>query len=228
MQLYIGNKNYSSWSLRPWLLMRQAGIDFEEVRLRLEFAEGSAFKARLAGLNPAGRVPVLVDGDLAVWDSLAIAEYLAEKFPERPLWPAERRQRARARSVCAEMHAGFVALRTHLPMNVELSMPEVGPRLLAERPEVARDVARIVAMWEELLAQHGGPFLFGASFSIADAYFAPVCSRLRSYGVPVPAAVAGYVERLHQLPAMRQWCEEARAEHDFLAEEEPYRAAPAR
>lgn len=226
MQLHIGNKNYSSWSLRPWLLMRQAGIGFEEVRLRLDFGDGSEFQREIARVSPAGRVPVLVDEGLAVWDTLAIAEYLAEKFPERQLWPAARTQRARARSLCAEMHSGFVALRTHFPMNVELEMPEVGPRVLAERPEVARDVARIVAMWSEQLAQ-GGPFLFGA-FSIADAYFAPVCSRLRSYGVPVPAEIADYVERIHALPAMQDWAREARAEHEFVAEGEPYRTAPTR
>lgn len=226
MQLYIGNKNYSSWSLRPWLLMRHAGIEFDEVRLRLDFGADSPFRRELARVSPAGRVPVLVDEGFAVWDSLAIAEYLAEKFPGHGLWPADGRQRARARSVCAEMHAGFTALRTHFPMNIELRMPEVGPRVLAERPEVARDVARIVAMWSEQLAQ-GGPFLFGA-FSIADAYFAPVCSRLRSYGVPLPGAAAAYVQRIHELPAMRQWCAEAREEHDFIADDEPYRSAPAR
>ncbi|WP_119156736.1 glutathione S-transferase family protein [Caldimonas tepidiphila] len=227
MQLYIGNKNYSSWSLRPWLLMKHAGIGFEEVRLRLELGEGSEFQRRLARVAPVARVPVLVDGDFAVWDSLAIAEYLAERFPEQGLWPAERHRRARARSVCAEMHSGFAALRTHFPMNVELEMPEVGPRVLAERPEVARDLARIVSMWTGLLAQHDGPFLFG-DFCIADAYYAPVCSRLRSYGVPLPEAAAAYVARIHELPAMRQWCAEAREEHDFIADDEPYRSAPAR
>jgi glutathione S-transferase len=127
LKLYIGNKNYSSWSMRPWVLMRQAGIPFEEVLVRFDsFDAGSQFKQTLVGLTPTGKVPLLVDGDLTIWDSLAIAEYLAEQFPDQQLWPQASAERARARSICAEMHAGFTALRSHCPQNIEASLPEVG------------------------------------------------------------------------------------------------------
>jgi glutathione S-transferase len=223
MKLYVGNKNYSSWSMRPWVLMTQAGIPFEEVMVRFDaFLPGSKFKTEVERLNPAGRVPVLVDDGFAVWDTLAIAEYLAERFPEKHLWPADMRARARARSVCAEMHSGFGALRNAFGMNIEASLPEVGARVLAEQPEVGENVARIVAMWSELLEQHGGPMLFG-NFGIADAYFAPVVMRLRTYGVPVRAPIAAYIDRVVALPGVAAWIAEALAEHDFLPFEEAYR-----
>ncbi len=223
MQLYIGNKNYSSWSMRPWVLMNQAGIAFDEVIVRFDaFTPDSKFKTEVERLSPAGRVPVLIDDGLAVWDTLAIAEYLAERFPEKHLWPADMSTRARARSVCAEMHSGFGALRHHFGMNIEAALPEIGARVLAEQPEVRENVARIVSMWSELLAEHGGPMLFGA-FSIADAYFAPVVMRLRTYGVPVPAPIAAYIERVVALPGVAAWIAEALAECDFLPFEEAYR-----
>ena len=225
MQLYIGNKNYSSWSMRPWVLMTQAGIPFDEVVLRFDaFSPGSKFKTEVERLNPAGRVPVLVDDGLAVWDTLAIAEYLAERFPDHQLWPADgrARARARARSVCAEMHSGFGALRSHFGMNIEAALPEVGARVLAEQPELRDNVARIVAMWSELLAEHGGPMLFGA-FSIADAFFAPVVMRFRTYAVPVPPPIAAYMERVIALPGVAAWIADALAEKDFLPFEEAYR-----
>jgi glutathione S-transferase len=223
MQLYIGNKNYSSWSMRPWVLMRQAGIPFDEVMLRFDaFTPESAFKTTLSRLTPAARVPVLVDEGFAVWDTLAIAEYLAEKFPSKQLWPVDPRARARARSVCAEMHAGFGALRSHLCMNIEALLPEVGERVLREQPAVRADVERIVQMWSELLATSGGPMLFGA-FGIADAYFAPVVMRLVTYAVPVPAPIAAYIERVRALDGVAAWCSDALAEQDFLDFEEPYR-----
>jgi glutathione S-transferase len=225
MQLYIGNKNYSSWSMRPWVLMKQAGIPFEEVFVPFDgFQAGSKFKAAIAAVNPVGKVPVLVDGDLAIWDSLAIAEYLAESFPHKDLWPADEAARARARSVCAEMHAGFGGLRTHMSMNIEARLPEVGARLLREQPAVRADVDRVVAMWTGLLEAYGGPMLFG-SFSIADAYFAPVATRLLTYGVPLPAAVSGYVERVLALPGVAAWVKDALAEKQFLQFEEPYRSS---
>jgi glutathione S-transferase len=226
MQLYIGNKNYSSWSLRPWLLMTHSGIAFEEVKLRIAEAEDSPFKTTLAAISPAGRVPVLVDDGLSVWESLAIVEYLAERFPDKALWPADVRARAHARSICSEIHAGFGALRNHCPMNIEASMPEVGARLLETQPELAMDLQRIGQMWTGLLAEHGGPFLFGA-FSIADAFYAPVCTRVRTYGLSVPPAASAYVERIFALPAMQAWVKAARAEQDFLPFDEPYRTAPA-
>jgi glutathione S-transferase len=225
MQLYIGNKNYSSWSLRPWLLMRHAGIAFEERKLRLSFDTGSPFKAALAEVAPTGTVPVLVDDGFAVWDTLAIAEYLAEKFADRQLWPADPKARARARSLCAEMHSGFPALRNHCPMNIEAALPEVGARLLQEVPAIGPDLARIGQMWQQQLSDTGGLFLFGG-FSIADAYFAPVCTRIHTYALPVPAAVGAYVERILALPAMQHWVADALAERDFLPFDEPYRSRP--
>ena len=223
MQLVIGNKNYSSWSMRPWVLMKQAGIPFEEVKLRFDaFTPDSAFKQRLAGLTPAGRVPVLVDDGFAVWDTLAIAEYLAERFAQKKLWPADPKARARARSVCAEMHSGFSALRSHFPMNIEARLPEVGARVLAEQPGVRADLDRIVTMWGELLREHGGPLLFG-EFSIADAYFAPVVMRLTTYAPPLPEAITTYMARVQALPGVAAWVQDALAEHDFLDFEEPYR-----
>ena len=224
MQLYIGNKNYSSWSMRPWVLLKQAGIPFDEVKLRFDaFSPESKFKTELARISPAGRVPVLVDGDLAVWDTLAIVEYVAERFPEKKLWPQDAKARARARSVCAEMHSGFGALRSHFPMNIEAALPEVGARLLAEQAGVRDDLARLVGMWSALLEASGGPMLLGA-FGIADAFFAPVVMRLNTYRLPVPAPIAAYMQRVTALPSVSAWITEALAEHDFLDFEEPYRS----
>ena len=223
MQLYIGNKNYSSWSLRPWLLMKHSAIDFEEIKLRLDWNDDSEFKTRLKRLAPTAKVPLLVDDGFAVWDTLAIIEYLAEKFPGKQIWPTERKARARARSLCAEMHSGFAALRSAFGMNIEASLPEIGARLLIDQPDAARDLARIDAMWCEQLAASTGPFLFGA-FSAVDAYFAPVCSRIQTYALPLAPAAADYVARVFALPAMQAWCDAARAEHDFLDVDEPYRS----
>ncbi len=223
LKLYVGNKNYSSWSMRPWVLLRQAGIPFEEVLVRFDgFDASSQFKQSLAGLTPTGKVPVLTDGGLVIWDTLAIAEYLAESYPEKQLWPQDRAARARARSVCAEMHAGFSALRSHCPQNIEASLPEAGALIWRDQAAVRADVERLVAMWSELLLAHGGPLLFGG-FSIADAYFAPVCMRLKTYGLPVPPEIAAYVERVAALPGVAAWNRDARAEQDFRAFEEPYR-----
>ena len=223
IQLYIANKNYSSWSMRPWVLMRQAGIPFEEVMLPFDdFEPASAFKQGVRALSPAGKVPILVDGSLAVWDSLAIAETLAERFPDKHLWPADPAARARARSICAEMHAGFTGLRSHCPMNIEASLPEIGTLVWRDKPAVRTDVARIQAMWEELLAQHGGPMLFG-DFSIADAYYAPVCMRLRTYALPVSPTVQAYIDRVTALPSVADWIAGALAEQWFVVEDEPYR-----
>ena len=226
LKLYIGNKNYSSWSMRPWVLLKQAGIRFEETVLRFDaFTADSQFKQRLGSISPAGRVPVLVDDGFAVWDTLAIAEYVAGKFPELQLWPAAVQARARARSVCAEMHSGFSALRNACGMNIEASLPEAGELIWRDNAAVRADVARLVEMWSELLDQHQGPMLFGA-FSIADAYFAPVCMRLKTFALPVPAHIAAYAERVRDLPGVKAWISDALAEHDFLNFEEPYRLKP--
>lgn len=222
-QLFIANKNYSSWSMRAWVLMKHAEIDFEEVMVRLDsFSPDSQFKTRLAEVSPAGRVPVLVDAGLCVWDTLSIAEYLAETFPERHLWPRHRAHRARARSVCAEMHGGFAALRDACPMNIEARLPEIGALALRDKPAVRSDLNRIVQMWSELLAQHQGPMLFG-DFSIADAYYAPVVMRILTYQLPVPAMIRAYMDRVITLGAVDAWIKAALAEKDFVAFEEPYR-----
>ena len=228
-KLYIGNKNYSSWSMRPWVLMRQAGIPFEEVMVRFDaFQAGSTFKETMDQVSPAGRVPVLVDDDgFAVWDSLAIAETLAERHPGKPLWPRDAKARARARSLCAEMHSGFTALRSHCPMNIEAHLPEVGARIWREQDGVRADVARIAAMWTEQLALYAGTgqqLLFG-DFCIADAFYAPVCMRIRTYALPVPEPVAAYVERVAALPAVQAWIADALAEQDFVPFDEPYRSS---
>jgi glutathione S-transferase len=220
MKLVIANKNYSSWSLRAWLLLRQSGIEFTEEKLSFNDPE---LKARLAKYAPTGRVPVLVDGDLAIWDSLAIAEYVAEKFPDKHLWPTAPADRARARSLCAEMHAGFAALRSRMPMICELTLSNV----LFDN-DVRRDIARIVDMWTECRAAHAaaGPFLFG-SFTIADAYFAPVVMRFHGYGTPLPEVARRYADTITQLPAIQDWLAVARAEHDWVADDEVYRSRPA-
>ncbi|MBE0593134.1 MAG: glutathione S-transferase [Gemmatimonadales bacterium] len=230
LRLYIGNRNYSSWSMRPWVLMRQAGIDFDEEMVRFDsFASDSAFKRRLVGLSPTGKVPVLqtvIDGNRQIiWDTLAIAEYLAERFPALHLWPTQPASRARARSVTAEMHSGFAALRSHFPMNIEASLPQIGQRVLAEQRAVRADVARITQLWNDCLAASGGPFLFGG-FGIADAFFAPVVMRFRTYGVPLDAACVGYARRVTEASGVAEWIAGALAEKDFLPFEEPYRSAP--
>jgi glutathione S-transferase len=211
MHLIIGNKNYSSWSFRPWLAMKVAGIAFEETLISLEAHD---FKARVKVLGAAGKVPVLIDGDIRVWDSLAILEYLAEKFPAAALWPQQAAARARARTVAAEMHAGFMPLRRHLPMN--MSRP-VKPRTLDDG--AAADVTRIETIWSECLTIFGGPFLFGA-FGAADAMYAPVVSRLHTYAVEVGAAAHVYMRAVMALPAWKEWRDAARRESWVLPHDE--------
>jgi len=223
LKLYIGNKNYSSWSMRPWVLLKQAGIPFEEIKLRFDsFDANSSFKEKIGGVNPAGRVPALDDGGFVVWDTLAIAEYLAERFPEKQLWPQEVKARARARSICAEMHSGFGALRSACPMNIEADLSDMGQLIWRDKPAVRADVQRIVEMWTELLEQYKGPMLFG-EFGIADAFFAPVCMRLSRYALPVPPAINAYIQRVSALPGVKAWIDDALAENDFREFEEPYR-----
>jgi glutathione S-transferase len=225
LKLYIGNKNYSSWSMRSGVLLKQSGIPFEEVMVRFdEMDSESAFKKTIAKVSPAGTVPVLVDDGFAVWDTLAIAEYLAEKFPDRQLWPQDAKKRARARSVCAEMHAGFSALRTHCTMNIEASFPEVGAILWRDRPAIRSELQRIVGMWTALLEENKGPMLFG-EFGIADAYFAPVCIRIRNFSLPVPGHITDYIRRMCALPGVKSWIDDALLEKAFVVEDEPYRAS---
>ena len=202
MILVIGNKNYSSWSLRPWLAMKALGIAFEEKRIPLDQPNT---KQDVLKHNPAGKVPCLIDGANAVWDSLAIIEYLAEKRPE--LWPADAAARARARSISAEMHSGFVAVRTHMPMNVRNRYPGKG-----RNAEVDAEVARIDQIWSAAKK----PLLFGA-FSAADAMFAPVVFRFRTYEPPLSAASRAYMEAMLALPAMREWSAAAGREAEVLS-----------
>jgi glutathione S-transferase len=203
LKLVIGNKNYSSWSMRPWLLMTQAGIPFEEIPIWLGEPDTAA---NIARYSPSGTVPVLIDGDLSVWDSLAIGEYLAERFPDKQLWPADPAQRARARAVSAEMHSSFGALRTNMPMNIRKRYPGKGMT-----PEVAADVARLQALWADCLNRSGGPFLFGA-FSIADAMYAPVVFRLQTYAVALDGLAADYVRHMLATPALTTLAQLAAAE----------------
>ncbi|WP_211233988.1 glutathione S-transferase family protein [Chitinilyticum litopenaei] len=216
LQLLIGNKNYSSWSLRSWLLLRVLDIPFEEIRLSFNDPD---FRLQVLQYSPAGKVPVLIDHGQAVWDTLAIAEYLAEHFPDAGVWPEDPQARALARCLCAEMHSGFGALRTAMPMNVEASLPGLG---MTEA--VQRDIDRLVAAWTDCRSRFGdaGPFLCG-TFGAVDAFFAPVALRLTSHAVALPAAAQAYVDSLLALPALQQWCEEACREDDFVAADEPYR-----
>lgn len=214
--LIIGNKNYSSWSLRAWLALRAAGIPFREEKLGFFTEE---FSRRLGALSPAGLVPVLLDDDFAVWDSLAICEYAAERHPQAGLWPRDARARARARALAAQMHSGFSALREALPMNIEAKLAGI------DLPEAAvQDISRIQAIWQDTRAEFGqqGPFLFGA-FSIADAFYAPVVSRFVTYGVAAAGPVRGYMDAVLALPAMQEWTRDACAEATFVPQDEPYR-----
>jgi glutathione S-transferase len=206
LTLYIGNKNYSSWSLRAWLTMKHVGTPFKEVVIPLE-GPGRPTIA-IVPHSPSGKVPALRYGDMVVWDSLAIGEYLAEEFHQAHLWPADRVARAFARSASAEMHSGFANLRAELPMNIRRA-----PFTLRRSAEVDADVARIDSLWTEARRRFGagGPFLFGR-FSIADAMFAPVATRFRTYAVPLDEASAAYVSTIHELPAMREWTAAAKAE----------------
>ncbi|HEY9380155.1 MAG TPA: glutathione S-transferase family protein [Burkholderiales bacterium] len=207
--LLIGNKNYSSWSLRPWLFLKQHGIDFEERRVAL-YAPGS--KEEILRHSPAGKVPTLIDDGVTVWDSLAILEYLNERHPQHNGWPIEPAARARARSVCAEMHSGFGALRQALPMNCRTHYPA---RVWPE--DVQRDIERVLAIWSDCRARDGagGPFLFGR-FSIADAMYAPVVWRFIGFSVLLSEVAQQYCDMMAALPAMREWQREARAEVEVL------------
>ena len=205
MLLVIGNKNYSSWSLRPWIALKVLGVPFDEKRIALRRPET---KAEILRHSPAGRVPVLEDGDTVVWDSLAILEYLAEKYPQ--LWPSDRAERAKARSIAAEMHSGFAALREHMSMNIRKRYAGKG-----RTPESMADVARIDEIW----SQAKGPFLFGA-FGAADAMYAPVILRFRTYGVEVRKK--SYMDAMLALPAMREWIEAAEREPEAIPELDLY------
>ncbi|WP_322011039.1 glutathione S-transferase family protein [Paraburkholderia sp. J12] len=212
MKLVIGDKNYSSWSMRPWLLLTHFGIPFDEVLIELD---EPGTKTAILEYSSSGKVPCLVaDDGFAVWDSLAIAETLADRHPQHALWPREPNARARARSVSAEMHSGFGALRNALPMNIRLTRPGVG-----NTPDVLADVARIDTLWRECLAASGGPFLFG-EFGIADAMYAPVVMRFNSYAPKLSPEAAAYAGRVTALPAVAAWIAAARRETHIVKDDE--------
>jgi glutathione S-transferase len=215
LQLVIGNKNYSSWSMRPWVLLRQAGIPFEEVQLKFT-DEGKP--AGVEPYSPSRKVPVLmVDGE-PVWDTLAICETVAELHPEKHLWPEDDVARRVARSICAEMHSGFQALRGAMPMNIRTRHPGKGMT-----PESRKDIDRVVALWTDCRERFGGAgsFLFGR-FSIPDAFYAPVVMRFQTYAVKLPPVAQAYCEAVLALSAVREWIEAARRETEFVRADEPY------
>ena len=206
LKLVIGNKNYSSWSMRPWLALRAKNIAFEEIFIPLY--TNQADKDRLLSVSRSGKVPALIDGDITVWDSLSIIEYLAERFPEAGLWPEDRAARAHARSISAEMHSGFMALRNECGMNLHRPI-----RAVALSADAQANVARIQEIWADCHARYGknGPFLFG-TFSGADAMFAPVVHRFRTYAIPVAKDAQPYVDAMMSLPAFQEWTRDGLAE----------------
>jgi glutathione S-transferase len=204
LKIVVGNKKYSSWSLRPWLALKLTGAPFEEVVVALDMPDTDE---NIRRYSPSGRVPALIDGSVTVWESLAICEYLAEKFPEAQLWPKDPAQRALARSVSSEMHAGFANLRNECTMRFIEQRP-----YKPLSPETQKDVDRIVALWEECLRKSGGPCLFGAKPGIADAMYAPVVSRFRTYSIPVSDAARKYCDAIWALPALQEWLAAARVE----------------
>lgn len=209
LTLIIGNKNYSSWSMRPWVAMTAFGIPFQEVRVLLDQQDTAT---KIAEYSACGRVPVLLAGEMTIWDSLAICEYLAEQFPDKHMWPQDVAARAMARCVCAEMHSGFTGLRTDMTMNIKANLPGRGRTAAAQA-----DIGRISEIWEECLSRFGHhQFLFG-EFSIADAYFAPVVMRFRTYGVSLAPALNAYCERVQAHPAVARWLTEALAETEVAA-----------
>jgi glutathione S-transferase len=214
LTLVIGNKNYSSWSLRPWIAMRVAGIPFEEVVIPL-YLPGSS--EQILKYSPAGKVPILIDGDETVWDSLAILEHLAERFPDAKLWPADARARSHARAISAEMHGGFQPLRQHCTMNLWLP-----PKPRPQPDEVLANMRRIETIWSDCRNRYGkdGPFLFGA-FGAADAMYAPVVARFHNYGLPIGAPTRVYMDTVMALPAWREWADAGMKETWIMQHNEP-------
>jgi glutathione S-transferase len=208
MKLVIGTKAWSSWSLRPWLLMRMFDIPFDEVDIALRSPDTAA---AIAAYSPSGKIPLLVDGNMTVWDSLAIIEYLSDAYPDKAIWPADRSARAHARCVSAEMHSGFQALRQNCPM--DFNARGLSP---ADPAAIAADVARITGVWTTCLSVAGGPFLFGP-FTAADAMYAPVVSRFVTYDIPLPSEIRHYRTAIMNLPAMAEWSQRAR-EQQVLSE----------
>ncbi|MEM1174725.1 MAG: glutathione S-transferase family protein [Pseudomonadota bacterium] len=210
-KLVIGNKNYSSWSLRSWLLMREFGIDFDEHRIPLDLPDT---KAAIAEFSDAGMVPILVHGEERIWDTLAIAETLNERHPDKQMWPADEAARAHARSVAAEMHSGFTTLRNDMPMNCRA----MGRRV--HLPDaLTRDIDRIFAIWSDCQRRYEGQWLFG-DFSIADAMYAPVVLRFRTYGINIPDSAGYYPKRLLESEAMQEWLLDSESETEVIIYDE--------
>lgn len=207
LTLVIGNKNYSSWSLRPWIFMKHTGIDFEEIRIPLYDPK---FDQEISKYSPSGKVPVLLDGDLEVWDSLAICEYIAEKFPESKAWPQEATLRARARAIASEMHSGFLGMRHALPMNCRKSFQN-----FSVSTEAQEDIDRIQQIWNDCLQKSQGPWLFG-HFTIADAMFAPVALRLSIYNISLTETSRLYVDTVKKTPAIQEWITGAKNETEVI------------
>ncbi len=211
MKLIIGDKNYSSWSMRPWVMMKQAGIAFDEVLVPLREADT---KARILEHSPSGKVPCLVTDDgQSIWETLAIVETLAERYPQHGIWPSDAKARAHARAISSEMHAGFTDLRTNMSMNIRAQRAGQGAT-----PGTLADVARIDAIWSECLTRYGGPFLFGEKFCAADAMYAPVVSRFITYAPPLSEEARAYMKRVSAVPAVREWFDDARRETHRLAD----------
>lgn len=219
MKLVIANKNYSSWSLRAWLVLKELGIPFTEEKTSFNAPH---WKQDISKLSPSGTVPILVDGQQVIWDTLAITEYVAEKYPDYNIWPKDPAARAYARSVCAEMHSGFGALRQHMPMNIEARLPGMGWNM-----QVQANIDRILQIWLECRTKwaSAGPMLFG-DFCAADAFYAPVVWRFVTHSVSVPPVAKVYMDAVQNLSAMKAWEEEALAEKDFVSMDEPYRPHP--
>lgn len=211
MKLLIGNRNYSTWSLRPWLVLRHFEIPFEDEVLQLS---GPNWRETLAQRSPTAKVPVLIDGDLVVPETIAIIEYLAESFPDKAIWPRDKADRALARAAAAEMHAGFSGLRTHAPMNLRASHPG-----RVDLDSVRRDLHRVETLWGDLLKRSDGPYLFG-DFSAADAMFAPLATRLRTYELPVSDIAGRYVDAIYALPAFQDWLGKALQEPWIVDDDE--------
>ena len=219
--LYIGNKNYSSWSMRPWVLMHELDIPFKEIKVRFDgFSDDSVFKTTMRKLHPSATVPLLAHNSAIIPDTLAITEYLAEQYPDHNIWPTDAAARHQARVLAAMMHSGFGALRQHCIMNIEADLPEIGALLMRDRADLRADLDKLHELLEPHISDDG--FLFGA-YCAADAFYAPVMSRLKTYHLPLSPKLADYRDRIIKSASFKAWTDDALAENDFLDFEEPYR-----
>nr|WP_272914586.1 glutathione S-transferase [Gilliamella sp. Pas-s25] len=224
-KLYIGNKNYSTWSMRPWVAMKHFGIPFDEQLIRFDnFDDNSTFKATVSAISKYGTVPILVDNDVVISDSLAICEYLAEKHTNLALWPTDTKKRAIARSLVAKMHSGFPAIRNHLPMNIEAELFEIGQIILRDHADVKNEISHLDELLSSFLSLNSSQsnYLFG-EFTLADAFYAPMCLRLKNFGIKTSATLANYIDTICQTNSIKEWINGAMQEKDFIVMDEPYR-----